>query len=410
MTSPYLRRILFSILALLFAHLTLTPVAQGQTYQILHGFNSNTGDGWFPSGVLVMDIHGTIYGTAARGGLPSCRAQGCGVVFQLAPNPDGTWTETFIHEFTGTDGDFPAGPLIFDSRGNLYGTAAGLGTFGFGTIFELTPDGHGSWSERILHQFTGGADGAGNPGAGLVFDRAGNLYGDSSEYGAHNKGNVYSMSGPLKSSQIILHAFTGGSDGANPSVDLTTDASGNLYGMTIGGGNGYGLVFEMSRGSSGWMESPLYTFTYHDGITPGTGLTFDSAGNLYASTPTAGDHGQGAVFRLTHHADGTWSPTILYSFNLHPDGSFPYGPLTFDRFGNLYGTTANGGPSNAGTVFELLPSGGGHWTERILHSFNGSDGSMPLEGVILDSAGNLYGTTQDGGPWGGGVVFKITLH
>ena len=283
-TSPYLRRLPISILVGLICGFSLLPSAMSQTFQVLHSFNPGTGDGWFPSGVLVMDPHGTIYGTAARGGLPSCRAEGCGVVFQLTPNADGTWTETFIHLFHGSDGDFPAGPLIFDTSGNLYGIAAGAGAYNFGTMFKLTPDADGTWSERILHQFTGGADGAGNPGAGLVFDRLGNLYGDSTEYGANNKGNVYSMSGPLKSTQIILHAFTGGSDGANPSVDLATDASGNLYGTTIGGGSGYGLVFEMSRGSSGWVESVLYTFAWQDRITPGSGLIFDAAGNLYGTT------------------------------------------------------------------------------------------------------------------------------
>ena len=408
MAKPYLRRQPFSILAVL---TLLLSSASGQTYQVLHNFNPDNGDGWFPSGVILMSSDGTIYGTAARGGGSQlCFRAGCGVVFQLTPNADGTWSESFVHKFSGVDGDFPAGPLIFDSRANLFGIAASRGIYGFGTMYELTPDGRGNWSERILHQFTGGADGAGNPGAALVFDRAGHLYGDSNLYGANNKGNIYSMTGPLKSQQVILHSFTGGSDGSSPSVNLTTDAGGNLYGTTYGGGSGYGLVFEMSHGTSGWVESILYTFAWQDRIIPSSGVIFDSAGNLYGTTSTGGDYGQGAVFRLTHHADGTWTPAILYSFRLRPDGSFPFGPLTFDRSGNLYGTTANGGASNFGTIYELVPSGGGHWSERILHSFNGSDGGQPLEGVILDTAGNLYGNTQYGGDFNGGVVFKLTLH
>jgi uncharacterized repeat protein (TIGR03803 family) len=386
----------------------LAQAAHGQSYKVLHNFNPNNGDGYFVSGGLALDGSGNVYGTAAEGGLTVCPAEGCGVVFELSPNADGTWSEALIHLFDGVDGGFPAGPVVFDSRGNLYGTAADRGTYQYGAIFELTPGGRGTWSERTLHQFTGGADGAGNPGAGLVFDHAGNLYGSSLTNGSYGKGVVFAMTGPLKSNEVVLHSFTGGSDGANPTIWLIPDASGNLYGTAGAGGTGYGLVFELSPGHPGWTESILHSFVWQDGITPYSGVVADAAGNLYGTSFSGGARGEGLAFRLTRQADGSWTPTVIYSFYGYFDGAQPVGPLTIDHAGNLYGTTSAGGLFHAGTVFKLTPSGDGHWTETVPDTFNISNGSMPLNGVTLDAAGNIYGTTQVGGAYGGGVVFELT--
>jgi uncharacterized repeat protein (TIGR03803 family) len=390
----------------------LAKSAPAQTFTVLHQFNPDNGDGYLPEGSVILDSQGNLYGTAADGGLRTCVAAGCGVVWELTPNRDGSWTENLIHEFDGSDGDFPAGALIFDQRGNLYGTEASDGSYGLGTIFELTPGG-GAWTESTLHQFTGGWDGAGNPGSVVSIDNAGHIYGSTSEAGIYDHGVVFALTGPEKQ-EIALHAFTGGEDGATPTGPLTFDANGNIYGTASAGGLGYGVVFKLSpnQSKSGWTETILYAFTNHDAILPSDGVIFDAAGNLYGTTPYGGEHGQGAVYKLTHQADGSWSPSFLYSFAGGYDGEVPYGGVVFDGAGNLYGTTTGGGLYHMGTVYKLTPAGGGTWTETILHKFTGdADGSSPEEGVILDSAGNVYGTTPLGGlvPRGwAGVVFEIT--
>ena len=281
-----------------------------------------------------------------------------------------------------------------------------------GTIFELTPNGD-TWTETTLHQFTGGWDGAGNPDSQLSVDNAGHIYGSTASDGAYGHGIIFALVGP-ESTEVVLHAFTGGTDGATPLGQLTFDASGNIYGTAVGGGLGYGVVFKLTpnRFKTGWTETVLYAFAYQDRIEPSGGVIFDASGNLYGTTSYGGDHNLGAVYKLTHHADGTWSPSFLYSFRGTPDGQDAYTPLIFDNAGNLYGTTNGGGPYLDGTVFKLTPSAGGTWTETILYGFTGgADGGAPLFGVIMDNAGNLYGTTTLGGlvPRGqAGVVFEIT--
>ena len=328
------------------------------------------------------------------------------------PQRDGSWTENLIHKFDGSDGDFPAGALIFDQSGNLYGTAASDGSYGLGTIFELTPGG-GMWTESTLHQFTGGWDGAGNPGSVVSIDNAGHIYGSTSDAGTYGHGVVFALTGPEKH-EVVLHAFTGGEDGATPIGPLAFDADGNIYGTAASGGLGYGVVFKLSSKpvQDRRTETILYAFTNQDAIQPSDGVVFDAAGNLYGTTPYGGGHGKGAVYKLTHHPDGSWSPSFLYSFVGSYDGEVPYGGVVFDGTGNLCGTTTGGGLYHMGTVFKLTPSGGSTWTETLLHEFTGdADGSSPEEGVTLDSAGNLYGTTPLGGlvsrGWAG-VVFEIT--
>jgi uncharacterized repeat protein (TIGR03803 family) len=170
----------------------LAKSAPAQTFTVLHQFNPDNGDGYFPEGSVILDPQGNLFGTAADGGLPTCVADGCGVVWELTPNGDGSWTENLIHEFDGSDGDFPAGALIFDQRGNLYGTAAGDDSYGLGTIFELAPGG-GAWTESTLHQFTGGWDGAGNPGSVVSIDNAGHIYGSTSEADIYGHGAVFAF-------------------------------------------------------------------------------------------------------------------------------------------------------------------------------------------------------------------------
>ena len=241
----------------------------------------------------------------------------------------------------------------------------------------------------------------------LVFDRAGNMY-DTTAVGGNGNGVVYEMthSGSGWTEQP-LYAFTGTPDGATPYAGLVLDSAGNLYGTTTAGGLfGQGTVFELSPSGSGWTEQVLYNFQGgSDGSFPTGGLIFDQSGNLYGSTNEGGSGGGGTVFELTPSGGG-WTYNLLYSFTGNT-GCGPFANLGLDGAGNVYGTTLCDGANNAGNVFELTPSGGG-WTYSSLHDFtNGSDGGYPYSNVTFDAAGNLYGTASRGGR-GVGLVWEIT--
>jgi uncharacterized repeat protein (TIGR03803 family) len=218
--------------------------------------------------------------------------------------------------------------------------------------------------------------------------------------------------------QTLLHKFAdNGSDGFNPLAGLIPDASGNLYGTTSSGGAyGYGAVFELApAGGGSWTETILHSFDDNgtDGFYPLAGLIFDGSGNLYGTTELGGSldcggTGCGTLFELTPQAGGTWTETVLYVFH-GTDGNRPYAGLTFGSSGSLSGTTQQGGANNYGTAFDIAPVVGGGWTETALHSFNhnGKDGILPYAGVIFDVDGNLYGTTSQGGTYNKGTVFEI---
>ena len=253
----------------------------------------------------------------------------------------------------------------------------------------------------MLYSFTG-SDGS-EPFAGLIADSSGNLYGTTQSGGASGGHGVVFKLSP-SGTETVLHTFTGGSDGGIPRAGLIADTGGNLYGTTAGGGaSNAGTVFKLSPSGT---ETVLYSFTGSDGSGPFAGLIADSSGNLYGTTQSGGaSGGHGVVFKLS--PGGT--ETVLYSFTGGSDGGTPRAGLIADSSGNLYGTTQFGGPGcggvGCGVVFKLSPSG----TETVLYSFTGSDGSGPFPGLIADSSGNLYGTTLSGGASGGhGVVFKLT--
>jgi uncharacterized repeat protein (TIGR03803 family) len=218
--------------------------------------------------------------------------------------------------------------------------------------------------------------------------------------------------------ETVLHNFTGHTtDGFGPVASLIFDGSGNIYGTTsVGGAHSYGTVFELAPiGDGSWTETILHSFEKidGDGLAPEAGLIFDGSGNIYGTTVGGGAYGGpgtgGAVFELTPVAGGGWTETLLHSFGNGADGSGPFSSLIFDGSGNLYGTTIRGGAYGDGTVFELTPVAGGSWTETVLHSFgHGKDGSGPASGLIFDGSGNLYGTTGGGGAFGSGTVFEIT--
>ena len=358
----------------------------------------------------------------------------CGMVFELSPRAGGGWAERVLHNFHGTDGWEPSGNLIIDATGNLYGTTRRGGTglcrtpgnnlIGCGTVFRLTPAAGGGWTETVLHSFSNdGVDGL-NPYTGMVLDSVGNLYGTTYAGGAYGYGTVFELTPAAGGNwtETVLHSFNfKAADGANPYGSLIIDGLGNLYGTTYGGGafDG-GSAFELTPEAGGsWTETVLHNFVYNftDGFSPTGALTFDAAGNLYGTTNAGGSHNVGTVFELTPAAGGNWSEAILYNFNDGAkDGAYPFGAMVWDTAGNLYGTTQYGGARNvSGMVFELTPQAGGGWAEKIVHAFgNGTDGANPLAGVIFDAAGNLYGTTLAGGTGpctgavsGCGTVFEI---
>ncbi len=381
---------------------------------VLHNLNNNGTAAAYPCAGLIMDASGNFYGTTCYGGLYNG-----GTVFELTRAQGGGWTETVLYSFgNGTDGSVPEARLIFDANGNLYGTTTFGGIHDGGTVFELTPTGGGNWTETVLRNFGGGTDGA-IPFSGLVFDANGNLYGTTYQGGIHNHGTVFQLA-PRQGggwTGTVLHSFNNnGSDGALPESDVIFDAAGNLYGTTSAGGiHDYGTAFELAPAQGGgWTETVLHSFNLNgtDGAYPEASLVFDTAGNLYGTTGEGGIHYiYGTVFELTPRQGAGWTETVLHSFNFNgADGAYPEAGLTVDSTGNLYSTTSLGGIHNYGTAFELSPRQGGGWTETVLHSFNlnGTDGANPYAPLILDSAGNLYGTTYQGGVHASGTVFEIT--
>ncbi len=376
--------------------------------KVLHSFGSGN-NGWYPNGVI-WDAAGNLYGTTSGAGI----YQG-GTVFELTPRDGGGWSEKTLHSFGhGTDGVAPVSGLVMDGAGNLYGTTLLGGIHGLGIAFKVSPNGDGTWSEKVLHSFGNGNDAA-YVQAGLVLDAAGNLYGTSESGGIHEGGAVFELSPNSDGSwtERVLHSFGSGNDGEFPVAGLIFDNAGNLYGTTLGGGiHLTGTVFELSpNGNGSWSEKVLHHFGHgNDGTDPQASLIFDSAGNLYGTAVGGGSEGQGAVFELSPNGDGSWSEKLLHSFRNIPDGDFPAASLIMDTAGNLYSTTYDGGLHDSGMVFELNPNADGGWTEKSLHSFGGADndGSHTYAPVVIDAAGNLYGTTQYGGVNGVGVLFEIT--
>lgn len=388
--------------------------AVGQTFKVLHSFGGAE-DGSGPFAALIADGTGQLYGVTLAGPAGSqCSPDGCGVVFKLSPNRDGSWMETLLYQFTGgSDQSEPAFPVAFDPLGNLYGTTQG-NPGEYGTVFGLTPNADGSWSQRTIYTFTGGADG-GQP-FGIAVSGVGRVYGTTYRHNGNYRGLVFDLAqvSALNWKQNVLYAFGSGSDGYGSSGELIFDASGNIYGTTYSGGLlGNGTVFKLSANADGgWNETILYSFRGSpDGAHPYAGVIFDSAGNLYGTTEQGGSTGEGTAFQLIPNSDGSWTESVLHSFGSGNDGGFPDAGLTFDQASNLYGTTPSGGGFGfEGTVFKLTPGSQGHWTETVLHAFSGQDGIVPYNDgrLLVDGAGNIYGTAASGGQYGGGTAFEIT--
>jgi uncharacterized repeat protein (TIGR03803 family) len=387
--------------------------------KVLYNFSFNGTDGYQPISGLIADSSGNLYGTTYQGGNSSNCTNGCGTVYELKHEANGTWSEKVLHNFTnsGGDGYSPWASLVMDPEGNLYGTAGGGGAYDYGIVFELKRKPGGTWKEKILHNFNfNGTDGVG-PTVGLALDAAGNLYGTTQGGGANVEGAVYELSPTAHGlwTETILHSFNNdGTDGFAPYSTVILDASGNVYGTTSEGGPyNQGTVYELSpSGGGAWTETILYSFSYNypSGEVPNS-ILFDASGNLYGTTASGTYPFDGTVFELSPSAGG-WTEMVLHYFkNSAKGGDLPNG-LVFDTAGNLYGVTYDGGIYAEGNVYKLSPNGDGTWSEGITHNFSndGVDGFFPNGGLIIDAAGKLFGTTASGGTGGqyfGGTVFEV---
>lgn len=409
----FLRRL--PLLAVAVAAL-ITPGLCASTETPIYNFTGGF-DGADPASPLAFDNAGNAYGTTVTGG-----ASNCGTVFQLTPGSGGQWQQSVLHSFNCFDeGKNPYGGVTLDSQGNLYGTTVAGGSGGFcvgdgcGVVFKLTHSG-GSWTESVLYNFRDAPDAAG-PGGPLVFDRAGNLLGTAPDGGAFAAGAVFELS--LSNghwTEHILHDFTGGNDGALGSLGaLLMDNAGNFYGVTeLGGEHQAGTVYKLAPGSGGaYAFSTLYAFQGQpDAAFPYGGLIADSHGNLYGTTYYGGSNGAGAVFRVGPGPGiGGWRDAVLYSFTGGADGGNPTSTLVFAANGKLYGTTSAGGNAgcDCGVIFSLTPTGINRWAQAVMHTFGTApDGAYAYYGLTLNSGGQYMGTTAAGGTHNQGVVYQLT--
>ena len=387
--------------------------ASAATEKVLYSFSGGN-DGGVPFAGVSFDAQGNLVGTASSGGIVGgCGGLGCGVVYKMSPNGDGSWSQSVLHSFVESEGGNPYSVIALDARGNLYGTTLYYGA-GCGTAFQLTPS-QGGWRNSTLHYFQCGNDGGSS--YGVQFDPTGHLFGTAYDAGANGDGLVFTLvhSTPASWTELALYAFNGGNDGNAPVGNLAFDRSGDIFGGTyVGGPNLSGTVFKLSRlGALLYVESVIYHFQGQafgngaDGANPTAGVVMDSAGNLYGTTDYGGAQGVGVVFKLTRNSNGSYTESVLYTFHDGQDGGHPYGGVILDANGNLYGTT-QGHNNSFGTVYKLTPVPQGQWTETILYRFQGgADGAVPYGGLTMDQAGHLYGTTAFGGHSGNGVAFEI---
>ena len=404
--------------AIAFALIAVVPqAAHTQTFTVLHNFTGGL-DGGGPYAGLIMDARGNLYGTAAEGAITSghCYPQGCGSVFELKHSNSG-WLFNPLYIFHGkADSGGSYASLTFGRDGTLYGTASGIGTGSCGTVFNLKPPPAACtstlcfWTVKVIHSFQS-PDGC-TPFSPVIFDEAGNLYGTADDH----PGVVYELT-PSNGSwaETVLTTFDYG-DGSFPGYGgLVFDKAGNLYGTTSGGGDnqcdpgyGCGVVYQLTPSGSGWTNNTLYEF--HDGSDggfPEGGVIVDGSGNLYGTSTEGGSGTAGTVFELSPY-NGYWNFNLLASITGNPNVGGPWDSLVMDAAGNLYGTTASGGLYGTGAIFKLTPSNGG-WTYTSLHDFVCStDGCEPYDSVIFDPKGNIYGTASAGGTDNHGVVWEIT--
>ena len=405
MRTTFRRQLAYLATLIGVSSLPLSVAAQPET--VIHIFQGAPNDGLLPAGGVVFDAQGNLYGATAHGGNggENCIGLTCGTVYQLVPpaRTGGAWTGNILYNFTGVtnhqDGELPSGGLVIDTQGNLYGVTAYGGT-----------------------------------GGCLLFG------------GVNGCGTVYEVSPPSIPGETwtraTLYSFQGGSDGQFPIGNLTFDQAGNLYGSTYYGG-GYGscnapfyqncgTVFELSpptEKGGAWTEKVLYSFKGFaaditdgngDGANPNGGLILDSVGNIYGTTYIGGflglycdialGKGCGTVFELQPTSvPGAWTETVLYRFHNSPDGALPLGGLVVDSPGTLYGTTEGGGIDAGGTIFRISgpPKPREAWNESVVSNLGSAlAGDTPMAGLSLKNS-VLYGTNSGGGGDLAGTVFRF---
>lgn len=380
------------------------PAASSE--QVLYSFTGGDDGGNAATGIAV-DRTGNLYGTTVVGGKYTC-----GTVFKLAPQASPPWAQTVLYNFTCYgDGKSPHGGVTFDRHSQLYGTTVAGGS-GYctgdacGVAYQLTGQ-----RESVIHDFGAGSDGFG-PGGPVAFDSAGHAYGTTPDGGSYSQGIVYELSLSRRVwHEKILHAFTGGADGGVGSLGpLLLDKGGHVYGVTEeGGAHSAGTVFELSQKSKkSWKLTTLYAFKgTPDAGSPYGGLVADAAGDLFGTTYYGGASGDGTVFELVPKGKTKYAERVLYSFKGGNDGSSSTSTLLLNASNELIGTTsAGGGTCDCGTIFEVNAKTG---KESVLHAFgNGSDGQYPYYGLATDASGKLYGSTVAGGALGQGAVFEFT--
>jgi uncharacterized repeat protein (TIGR03803 family) len=387
----------------------LATSAWASTEKVLWNFSGGS-DGSEPwSNYFIADAKGNLYSVTASGGSYSA-----GVVFMLTP----AGGESVLYEFKGQssgDGASPHGRLAFDAQGNLYGTTQGGGTNDTGTVYELTPAQGGGWTEQVLYTFSAAGTDGSNPSAGVVIAKDGTMYSTAANGGAGGAGAIFSLKKTSKGwKQKVIHSLNYPADGGYPYDGLMMDASGNLYGAApSGGSSGYGVIYRLSHGKQGWTETVIHNFTDQNG--DGSGLYWidlisDGAGNIYGATSFGGTNTTGTVWELVYSkSKKTYAESILYEFGASGsgDGNNPYGGLVMDSKGNLYGTTVNGGTSGIGMVYQLTKQGKA-WKETALHEFaGGADGSQPTGNLYIDGKGRLYGMAEMGGSSNQGVAYRV---
>ena len=406
------------LLSLLLASLPATVAAQ--SFSVLYTFQ------WpgpvQPASGVTIDAGGNLYGTTVSSYAST------GTVYKLSLR-NGNWVSSVLFPFTGSNGDQPTARPVFGPDGSLYGTTmfGGFGCdLGCGNVYNLRPPAtfcptaRCYWTASTVYDFDSIPDDGAGPAYGdLIFDAAGNIYGTTASniiQSGLQAGTVFELSRSNGVwSETILHQFGTLNDGSVPLSGLIQDHAGNLYGTTANGGSnsvcnggrGCGTVYELSPSAGGWTEQVLYSFQgQSDGDTPVGGLVMDAAGNLYGTTSQDGANGGGTVFNLTH-SNGNWSLATLYSFPRTGNGGGPNGNLLLDLAGNLYGTTSANGAYGYGAVFMLTHSNG-NWVYSSLHDFtNGDDGAYPVGNPAFDANGSIYGTASQGGAYLNGTIWKV---
>jgi uncharacterized repeat protein (TIGR03803 family) len=376
--------------------LATSAAAQTYTYSVLAAYNTSALSG-SPFSGLISDASGNLYGTTYSGD---------GSVYELV-NHAGAYTGQTLYSFTGsTDGAGPRAGLVMDAAGDLFGVAQGGGASGAGTVYELQNNG-GSYSFLLLFTFnnTNGS----SPIGTLAMDQAGNLFGTTQGGGPSDDGTVFELAngGGGTYTYELLYAFTGSSDGRLPLAGVVLDANGNLFGTTSqGGAHSGGTVYKLANNGNGsYSLQTIYSFNGLYGAAPEAGVTLDASGDVFG-TATGGDaYHYGMVYELMHSGQVYFEKTLHTFTGTNGDGGLPRASVLVDAHGDIFGTTDAGGSANDGTVYELVNSSG-VYTEQILHSFaGGSDGEHPLAGILMDAYGNLYGTFEalgnsvNGGAW-----------